>query len=129
MWVFAFEAFDEAGELWGQGARLAAVLPRFGRQGLEAAGAIAKRPIQQRIDGNGNAFGIGDGVVTGGNLLGAAGEFSAGQSFEHQRSHEAVSKQGEFFSFGVHDRTIRGTRGWRDANVMWGASGEWLRGP
>ncbi len=67
-------------------ARLAAVLARFGRQSLEAAGAVAERPIQQRIDGNRNAFGIGNVVVTGGNLLGAAGEFSAGQSFEHQRA-------------------------------------------
>src|SRR5207302_9435764 len=52
----------------------------------------------------------GNVVVTGGNLLGAAGEFSARKSFEHQRGHEAVSKQGEFFSFGVHDRTIRRRR-------------------
>src|SRR5439155_10274230 len=93
------------------GARLAAVLARFGRQGLEAAGAVAERPIQQGIDGNRNAFGIGNVVMTGGNLLGAAGEFSARKSFEHQRGHEAVSKQGEFFSFGVHERTIHGATG------------------
>ena len=81
---------------------------QFAQQG--GAGTVAERPIQQRIDGNRNTFGIGDVVVTGGNLLGAAGEFSAGQSLEHQRGHEAVSKQGEFFSFGVHDRTILRTR-------------------
>jgi hypothetical protein len=127
--VFAFETFDEVGELRGKGARLAAVLPRFGRQGLETIGAVAERPIQQRIDGNRNAFGIGDVVVTGGNLLGTAGKFSAGQSFEHQRGNEAVSKQGEFFSFGVHDRTIRGIRAWRDASVVCGRSGGWERRP
>jgi hypothetical protein len=65
--------------------------------------------------------------MPGGNLLGTAGEFSARQGFQNQRRDYAVSKQGEFFSFGVHDRTIRGV--WRDANVMWGASGGWLRGP
>src|SRR5271165_7368057 len=121
--VFAFEAFDEAGELRGEGARLAAVLAWFGGQGLETVGAVAEGPIEQGIDGNGNAFGIGDVVVTGGDLLGAAGEFTARQGFQNQRRNYAVSKQGEFFSFGVHERTIRGIRVRRDAKVVWGASG------
>src|SRR5271165_799042 len=127
--VFAFETFDEVGELRGRGARMAAVLPRFGRQGLETTGAVAERPIQQRIDGNRNALGTGNVVVTGGHLLGAAGEFSAGKSFEHQRGYQAVSKQGEFFSFGVHERTIRGIRAWRDANAVCLRSGGWESRP
>ena len=56
MRVFAFETFDQIGELWGDGARLAAVLPRLGRQGFEAAAAVAERPIQQRIDGHRGAL-------------------------------------------------------------------------
>ena len=97
MRVFAFETFDEVGQLRGQGARLAAVLARFGSQGLEAAGAVAERPIQQRIDGNRSAFGIGDVVVTGGNLLGAAGEFAAGKGFEHQRRNQRRIETGRVF--------------------------------
>ena len=105
MRVFAFEAFDEAGQLRGDGARLAAVLARFGGQRLEAAGAVAPRPIQQRIDGNRGAFGIGDVVVAGGNLLSAAGEFAARKSFDHQRGDRAVAEQSEFFGFGIHGKS------------------------
>ena len=111
MRVFALEAFDQIGQLRGDGARLAAVLPRLGRQRFEAAVAVAERPIQQRIDRNRGAFGIRNVVVAGGDLLGAAGEFAAGQSFEHQRGDQAVAEQGEFFGFGIHERTIRGATG------------------
>ena len=83
MRVFAFQAFDQVGELRGDGARLAAVLARFGGQGIEAAVAIAERPLEQRIDRNRNPLGIGNVVLTGGNLLSAAGEFTAGKGFEH----------------------------------------------
>ena len=83
MRVFAFQTFDQVGELRGDGARLAAVLARFRGQGIEAAAAIAERPLEQSIDGNRNPLGIGNVVLTGGNLLGAAGEFPAGQGFEH----------------------------------------------
>jgi hypothetical protein len=63
MGVFALETFDQAGQLRGDGARLAAVLARFGDEGLEAAVAVALGPFQQRIDGDGTTFGVGDVVV------------------------------------------------------------------
>ena len=115
MRVFAFEAFDQVGELRGNGAGLAAVLARLGSQGLEAAVAVAERPIQQRIDGNRGALGIGDVVVAGGDLLGAAGEFAAGSDSKHQRGDQPVAEQGDFFGFGIHAespcaRTIRRER-------------------
>src|SRR5258708_25439855 len=69
MWVFTPEAFDEAGQLRGDGAGLAPVLTRLGSQRLEAAMAVAPRPIQQRIDGNRRAFRVGDVVVAGGTRL------------------------------------------------------------
>ena len=83
MWVFALEAFDEGGQLRGDGARLAPVLTRLGGERLEAAMAVAPRPIQQGIDGNRRAFRIGDVEVAGGNLLSAAREVTAGKSFNH----------------------------------------------
>jgi hypothetical protein len=85
MWVFALEAFDETGQLRGHGAGLATVLTRFGSESLEAAVAVAPRPIQQRIDGNRRPFRIGDVVVAGGDLLSAAREFAAGKGLDHQR--------------------------------------------
>jgi hypothetical protein len=83
MRIFTLQAFDQVGELGSDGARLTAVLARFGGQGIEAAAAIAERPLEQSIDRNGYALGIGDVVLAGGNLLGAAGEFTAGKGFEH----------------------------------------------
>jgi len=50
---------DEAGQWLGDGAELATVLARFGGQRLEAAVAVAQRPIQQRIDGNRRPFRTG----------------------------------------------------------------------
>jgi len=46
MRVFALQAFDEIGELRCNRARLSAVLPGLGREGVEAAIAIAERPVQ-----------------------------------------------------------------------------------
>ena len=83
MRIFALETFDQRGELRGDGARLPAVLARFGGQGFEAAAAIAERPLEQGIDRNRNPLGIGNVVLTGGKLFGAAGELTAGQGFEH----------------------------------------------
>ncbi len=48
--VFALQAFNEIGELRGQGARLAAVLPRFGRQGLETISAVAEPETEMRLE-------------------------------------------------------------------------------
>jgi len=129
MRVFALQAFDQVGELRGNGARLTAILPRFGGQGLEAIGAVAERPIQQRIDGNRNAFGIGDVVVTGGNLLSAAGEFSAGKRFQNQRRNYAVSKQGEFSALASMTGRYAGPVVGRDANVVCGRSSGWESRP
>jgi len=102
MWVFALEAFDEAGQLWCDGARLATVLARFGGEGLEAAVAVARRPVEQRIDRDGAAFRIGDVVVAGGNLLGAAREFAAGQRLQHEWRDQTIAEQGNFFGFVIH---------------------------
>ncbi len=129
MRVLAFEAFDEVGEL----RVMARDWPRSWR-GLGASAskpprAIAQRPIQQGIHRNRSAFGIGNVVVAGGNLLGAAREFAAGQGFEHQRRNQAVAKQGEFFGFGIHrgislsqKHTAEGRRRLH-ANAVWGPSG------
>ena len=97
MRVFAFETFDQVGELRGDGARLSAVLARFGGQGFEAAVAIAERPLQQGIDGNRNALGIGNVVVTGGNLLGAAGEFDRGAGVRALAAQSGRSETGRVF--------------------------------
>jgi hypothetical protein len=83
MRIFAFQSFDQVGELRSDGARLAAVLAGFGGEGIEAAAAIAERPLEQSIDRNRYALGIGNVVLAGGNLLSAAGEFTAGKGFEH----------------------------------------------
>ena len=40
--------------------------------------------------------------MTGGNLLGAAGEFAARQRLQHQRGDQPVAEQGDFFGFGIH---------------------------
>jgi len=85
MRVLALEAFDEAGQLRGDGAGLSAVLARLGSQRFETAVAVAQRPIEQCIDANRRPFRMGDVVVAGGDLLGAACEFAAGKTFDHQR--------------------------------------------
>jgi Transposase C of IS166 homeodomain len=110
MRVFAFEAFDEAGQLRGDGAGLATVLARFGSQRFEAAVAVAPGPIQQGIDGNRRAFRIGEVVVAGGNLLSAVREFAAGKSLDHQRRDHAITEEGEFFGFGIHGENLRPER-------------------
>jgi hypothetical protein len=46
MGVFAFESFDEIGELRGNRAGLSAILPGLGRQRFKATVAIAERAIQ-----------------------------------------------------------------------------------
>jgi hypothetical protein len=83
VWVLALEAFDEVGELGRDGARLAAVLARLRRERLETAVAIAQCPVQQRVHGNRRALGSGDLVLAGGDLLGAASQFAAGQCFQN----------------------------------------------
>ena len=45
----------------------------------------------------------GNVVEAGGDLLGAAGEFAAGQRFQHQRRDQAVTEQRDFFGFVVHE--------------------------
>ena len=99
------------------------------RQGFEAAVAIAERPIQQRIHRNRSAFGMRNLVVAGGDLLGAAREFAAGQRFQHQRRDQPVTEQGDFFGFGIHEEDLLSQKhkaeGHRrlHAKAVWGHSG------
>ena len=44
--------------------------------------------------------------MAGGDLLGAAGEFAAGQRFQHQRCDQPVTEQGDFFGFGIHEEDL-----------------------
>ena len=77
MRILALEPFNEAGQLRGDSARDAAVLARFGRQGLETTLAVAQRPAQQGIDGDPGPLGIGEVVVAGSDLLGATAKSPA----------------------------------------------------
>ncbi len=106
MRVLALEAFDETGQLRGDGAGLSAVLARLGSQRFETAVAVAQRPIQQRIDGNRRPFRMGDVVVAGGDLLSAAREFATGKTFNYQRRDQSVAKQRQFFGFGIHAENL-----------------------
>src|SRR4029077_9223784 len=101
MRIFALEAFDETGQLWSDGAGLSTVLARLGSQGLETAVAIAQRPIEQCIDGNRRSFRMRDVVGAGGDLLGAAREFTAGKTLDDQGCDQPVAKQRQFFGFGI----------------------------
>ena len=92
MRILTFEAFDEIGELRGDGARLSPIQPGLRRQGFEAAVAVTERPLQQRIDRNRGAFGMRNLVVARGDLLSAAGEFAAGQRFQHQRRDQSIAE-------------------------------------
>ena len=102
MRVLAFEPFDESGGVRRDGAGLPAVLARFGRQARPAVAAIAQRPIQQRVHRDLAAGGMRNVVEAGGDLLGAAREFAAGQRLQHQGRNQPVAEQGDFFGFVVH---------------------------
>ena len=106
--VFSFETLDEIGELRRDGAGLPAVLPRLRRQRLEAAVAVAQRPVQQRVYGHRGALGSGDLVVAGGNLFGAAGELAARQGFENKIRDQPVPEEGDFFGLGIHPDDLPG---------------------
>src|SRR5256885_6919003 len=88
MRILALEAFDETGQLRSDGAGLSTVLARLGSQCFETAVAITQRPIEQCINGNRRSFRMGDVVSAGGDLLGAAREFTAGKTFNDQRRSE-----------------------------------------
>jgi len=92
MGIFAFETFDEIGQLRRDGARLPAVLARLGGQGFKAPGAVAQCPVQQGIDGDRSALRAGDLVMAGGDLQGAPGEFAPWQRFQHQGRDQAVAE-------------------------------------
>jgi hypothetical protein len=77
MRVFAFEAFDEVGQLRRDAAGLTTVLARLGSECLEASAAIPCGPVQQRVYRNGVTFGIRDLVLAGSDLPRAAREFAA----------------------------------------------------
>jgi hypothetical protein len=129
MRVLALEPFDEGG---GSGAT-ARACPRswrgLGRQRGQSVAAIAQRPIQQRVHRDLAAGGMGNVVEAGGDLLGAAREFAAGQRFQHQRRDEAVTEERDFFGFVVHrvffllDGSVRRKASRFHANGVWGGSG------
>src|SRR5258708_15075798 len=45
---------------------------------------------------------MGNVVEAGGDLLGAPGEFAAGQRFQHQGRDQAITEERDFFGFVVH---------------------------
>ena len=102
MRVLAFEPFDEGGGFRRDGAGLAAILARLGRQRGQSVAAIAQRPIQQRVHRDLAAGGMRNVVEAGGDFLGAAGEFAAGQRFQHQRRDQSITEERDFFGFFVH---------------------------
>jgi hypothetical protein len=104
--VFALETLDEIGKLWRDVARLPAVLPRLRRQRLEAAIAVAQRPVQQRVYRNRCALGSGDLVVAGGNLFGAPRELTARQGLENQGRDQPISEEGDLFGLGIHGEDL-----------------------
>jgi hypothetical protein len=102
MRVLALEPFDERGGFRRDGAGLAAILPRFGRERFQAVAAIAQGPIQQRVHRDLRRVECGNVVEAGGDFLRAAREFAARQCLQHQRRDEAVAEEGDFFGFVVH---------------------------
>ena len=102
MRIFALETFDEIGELGCDRAWLPAILPRLGSQRFETAATVAQHPIQQGVHANRSALGAGDLVMPGGNLFGAPRQLTPRQRFQNQRGDQAVTEQGDFFSFGIH---------------------------
>lgn len=94
--VFALETLDEIGKLRRNGARLPAVLPRLRRQRLEAAVAVAQRPVQQCVYRNRCALGSGNLVVAGGNLFGAPCELTARQGLENKIRNRPHLEEGDF---------------------------------
>src|SRR5438876_36767 len=59
VWVLSFQSFDQLGQLWGEGARLPPVPSGLRRQGGKTTAAIAQRPVEQGVDGEGVALGNG----------------------------------------------------------------------
>src|SRR5260370_38203348 len=49
---------------------------------------------------------MGDVVGAGGDLLGAAREFTTGKTLNDQRCDQAVTKQGQFFGFCLHSEVL-----------------------
>ena len=92
MRVLAFEPFDESGGVGSDGTGLPTVLARLGRQSVQSVAAIAQGPIQQCVHRDLAAGGMRKVVEAGGDLLGAAREFAAGQRLQHQRRNQPVAK-------------------------------------
>lgn len=64
---------------------------------------LTEYPIEQTIDGNRRPSGIGEIVVTTGNLPSAPCQFPRRKAeFQNQRRNEAVAKQRDFLGFGIH---------------------------
>ena len=84
------------------GASLAAILAWFGRKRPQSVAAIAQRPVQQRVHRDLAAVRVGNVVEAGGEFLGAACEFAAGQRLQHQWCNQAITEERDFFSFVIH---------------------------
>jgi hypothetical protein len=129
MRVLALEPFDEGSDFRRDGTGLPPILAGLGRQRGQSVAAIAQGPVQQRVHRDLATGGMGNVVEAGGDLLGAPGEFAAGQRFQHQRRDQAITEERDFFGFVVHgvvfllDGSLRRKRARFHANGVWGSSG------
>src|ERR1700730_11073903 len=116
MLVLAFQAFDHLGQLWWNDTRLPAIASLFRSQGRKATAAIAQNPIEQGVNRNRSALGVGDLILARGDLLRPSREFTVGQNLQNQRSNKRIAEQGDLFGPRIHDdqlstsATIAGSR-------------------
>src|ERR1700730_1787616 len=102
MWVLAFQAFDHLGQLWWNDTRLPAIASLFRSQGRKATAAIAQNPIEQGVNRNRSALGVGDLILARGDLLRPSREFTVGQNLQKQRSDKRMAEQGDLFGPRIH---------------------------
>src|SRR5215469_3586581 len=103
MWVLAFQAFDQFGQLGWNDTRLPAIASLFPSQGWNATAAIAQHPIEQGVNRKRSALGVGDLVLARGDLLSPPREFTVRQHLQNQRSDNPIAEQGDFFDPRIHD--------------------------
>lgn len=101
--VLALEPFNQFGRGGGDGACLPTILPGFGDQARKSVLAIAARPLQHGFRTHRAAAGMRDVILARGDLLSASGEFAARQGFQDQRRDDAITEEGDFFGFVLHD--------------------------
>ena len=83
MGVLAFQQFDQLGQLRGEGTQLPAVASGLRHQGGKTTTAIAQRPIEHGIDGEGAALGIRDLIATRSNFLCPSSELSTRKGLQN----------------------------------------------